>query len=218
MKTSALLLAISFLISIPLSAEEPVWKNPVRNIQENPLLNSIASSLSAHKTLRSSFTQTRTMSFMKKPLIMTGDFVYSRQHGLYWKLLKPYEAGYVITPDAMYSYDDKGNRVDGKGAGEQVFHRVASMFSAIFTGDIRELEKLFDIYFSGTGKEWRLGLRPKRRLMQKIVDHILVDGNQYVESITVFEKSGDTLRLEFPDMSNAGEALNQTELSHFAEH
>lgn len=212
------ILIIGLLLSMPLTAEELIWKNPVGNVRENPLLNNIASSLSAHKILRSSFTQTRTMSFMKKPLIMEGRFAYSSQHGLYWELLKPYKAIYVITPGAIHSYDDKGNRVDGKGAGEQVFRRVATMFSAIFTADIRELEKLFDIYFSGTEKEWRLGLKPKKQLVQKIIDHILVDGGQYVEVITILEKSGDTLQLQFPDMSNAPETLDQSELNYFAAH
>lgn len=209
-----ILLCLLCIWQLTAHADEALWNNLVDNVEEATTLNKIGNSLSAFQLLRSDFTQARTMSFLKRPLITDGRLLYSKDYGLFWGLTKPYEAAYIVTNNGVYSYEN-GKKQKSAG-GEQIFRQTAMMFAAIFTADIQALSKLFHIYFSGDEANWTIGLKPKKRMIQKLIAQVVIHGNQHVTAVNIHETSGDHIDISFKNMQHEPKTLTNEELNYFA--
>jgi hypothetical protein len=51
----------------------------------NPLLERITSQIGQQPLLRATFTQTKTMAALKRPLQSTGSLVYAKDAGVWWQ-------------------------------------------------------------------------------------------------------------------------------------
>jgi outer membrane lipoprotein-sorting protein len=212
-----LLVTASLWFAIPVFADDALWRSPIKSVGESAVLENIASSLQRNLVLRSDFVQTRTMSFLKKPLVTNGNFIYAKDRGLVWKLIEPYAAVYVVTRSGIFEY--RGNAQEPvQAGGEQVFRQMGMIFAAIFTADIQELTKSFDVHFGGDENLWEIGLKPKKKMIGKLIDRIQVKGSDYVSSIVIHEQSEDTIGIEFAGMSNTPVELDQIELEYFEKH
>lgn len=146
--------------------------------------------LAAVSELAGSFRQERHLQDLSLPLISTGRFQYQREAGLVWHTETPFDSTLTIQPD--------GTITRQTGNGSQSLPTppgLASVFLAVFSGDLQALAQLFRIREVDTGQGWQLILEP-RGSSANAIDTIELSGSDHVERIHMRETGGDSTLIE----------------------
>lgn len=166
----------------------------------------LSEELTKVKTLKSSFTQKKKIKVLKRPLISSGQLIFDRSTGVYWKLTKPYESTIVIDNEKLTSIDDNGKKVTVKASDKPMLYGFTKIFMSIFAGNTAELKKHFEIYYKAENNEWRIGLVPTSSELKKVISKIVLSGSEStVNAITLWENNGDQTDISFSNISKADE-------------
>lgn len=139
------------------------------------------------------FTQTRYLRSMNRPLIASGRFAL-QQGALYWNLEKPFASSLRITADGVSQWQGEDWRPAGTTAANEAQTRL---FLAFLRADEATLSEYFSITAGGETAAWTLQLLPKTALMRQIFDRIDIRGGAYVEQVILEETQGDKSELRF---------------------
>lgn len=168
----------------------------------------ICTTLSAHATISiaditaqlrhqpepaGTFTQTRYLRGMNRPLIARGHFAL-QQGTLYWNLEKPFANSLRITTDSISQWQGDNWQPAGSAVGNEV---QSYLFLAFLRADEATLNEYFSIMASGEAAAWTLQLLPKTTLMRQTFARIDIRGGAYVEQVTLEETQGDKSELRF---------------------
>lgn len=163
---------------------------------EAQALSPILARLDKTKVIQASFTQTKTLRALKRPLVTHGNIVFMRDKGVLWRIDKPYKAAYLLSPDSVTEvFADGRRRV--RGINEvPALAQVGKVFQAIFQGDTQVLSNYFEITHHGDATRWRLELKPKPQLAQ-FLKSIQAQGGEFLDRLDISEANGDLTRIEF---------------------
>lgn len=139
------------------------------------------------------FTQTRYLRGMNRPLIASGRFAL-QQGILYWNLEKPFASSLRITADGVSQWQDGGWQHTDAAAADDAQTRL---FLTFFSADEATLNEYFSITAGGETAAWTLQLLPKAALMRQVFTRIDIRGGAYVEQVTLEEAQGDKSELRF---------------------
>lgn len=178
-------------------------------VEDDPLLAQIAAGLSRPAVLRAEFTQTNTVAALTRPIVISGRFVYARQHGVLWTIERPYRATYSLTEDGVKELDVQGAPIRDNRAGPGLQH-VSRIFRALLEPDFQALERYFTPNAKGDASRWTLTLLPRGSLRQ-VFKTVRVRGGRFVEGIVLEEANGDTMEIRFAAVREAV-ALDADEL------
>lgn len=154
-------------------------------------------------TVQGSFTQQRFLRALSQPMQTSGRFALRNRHGLYWQIDQPFDLRLRVRPDGIAQWSGgqwRSTRQSGQAA-------QVKLFMAVLGGDMRELQRQFDIRLTGHARQWRLQLTPKTAVMRQVFDSITVEGGQLVQRIELNEKQGDRTVMQFHQLQ-AGQALS----------
>jgi hypothetical protein len=111
-------------------------------------------------------------SFVKtlnKELLCRGKMIFIPDKGIFWETTSPYNQCLYITKNGEVFEKDKPDPVG-------VF-RYGSLMSEMIHSGADKLSEAFELYFIENGSNWFLGLKPKKRAMNKFINKIIIAGN-----------------------------------------
>jgi outer membrane lipoprotein-sorting protein len=162
--TSALL-ALCMLAWAQAMAGEP-W-----NLQQ------LMTSLAKVRSVKATFTETKTMSMLSEPLQSTGTLVYKAPDYLEKRVTSPQLSYFIVA----------GDEVTIGSAQTQERHVILFQFPALeafiaalrgtLAGDIKTLKEFYEVDFKGDAAHWTLQLAPKDPEMQLYVKTIRIAGS-----------------------------------------
>jgi hypothetical protein len=166
--------------------------HPVRS------LDALLDGLSTMPGLRAEFREEKRMALLAQPLVNEGTLHFSAG-----KLARhtslPMRSSLVIRDGRMEFGDESGSDSLDLDA-NPVIRLFVDSFVKIFAGDKSALERIYRMEFSQNADGWKLVLRPKVEPMNKVIDHLELEGRGLVltrmrvlevggdETLTTFEK------------------------------
>jgi outer membrane lipoprotein-sorting protein len=166
--------------------------------QASPVLAYLTARLDQASAIHADFVQTKTLQALKRPLRTSGKLVFARDHGVLWRIEKPYQASYALSTEKITEIGLDGSRKVRSAREVPALAQVGRVFQAIFQGNVRGLEEHFAVTVNGDAEHWRVDLAPKPAL-QRFIKSIVARGGRYLDLIEIEEAQGDRTRIEFRD-------------------
>jgi len=178
-------------------------------------LTDVVAWLGESAVIRGNYVQTREIALLSKPLESHGDFILSEQ-GLFWRQ-QSLPASIVIADGSrlVQQIGDRAPEVTDDSSNPMVlpFSRI---FLGIFSGDEDSLRTHFEIAFNVTGEAWEIGLTPITEPMSLAIETIILHGREYIEDLTVVNRSSDQTVIRFSDIQTQPEHLTEHEIQLYA--
>lgn len=168
--------------------------------QRTQVMQKIERVAAATNNIQRTFTQTRTSSLLAEPVVMTGKLSFNRPDDVVWEYDSPQQRVIKVSKNNV--------TVTADGKTTELNPRIKKMvqgFTSLFLNESGKMldEKLFDVTLLDCGKSYRAEMKPLRKDMQrlfaKIVFRFAKDSCQ-VEAITLSEREGDEVNIEFDEM------------------
>jgi Outer membrane lipoprotein carrier protein LolA-like len=175
--------------------------------QDAALVSGIARHLAeAGGGVRAQFSQTRTLSAMKQPLVSTGSILFVRERGVIWHVDTPYKATYAITDAGMREIGANGQPGASRGGNDsRGTAQVSRMMRAMLGGDLSGLYSQFDVKAHGTPSNWRMELTPSQPQLAQSVRRLDMNGGDFLQGLRIVLANGDATQIEFTGSAPAGE-------------
>lgn len=164
--------------------------------------------------LRAEFVQTKELAAFKKPVLTRGQLVFARQDGVLWQIEQPLKLTYVLGETRITEIGDDGQVVSRAVNDVPAMAQVGRILRALLGAQLGPLREWFDANAEGSEKQWTLILTPKSPQVGQFIRRITLGGSQYVDTIAIEEKNGDTARIRFRQISE-GKTLSKEERSLF---
>ena len=160
----------------------------------------IAGAAETLKTISSDFIQEKHVSMLKEPLISSGRFVYEKPDRLYWEIIKPSPAGFVVRGGKARRWEGDPHKAETFDVQrEPVARAIVEQVSAWARADFPWLEKRYRITIT-EDRPTSLKLLPLSSQEKKYVSHLIIafSGDwSHVISVEIHEKGGDYVRIKF---------------------
>lgn len=155
----------------------------------------LTAQLQQPQTVQGQFVQQRFMKSLTKPMQTQGQFALKKQTGLFWHIQKPLDLQLRVRPQGIAQWDNKAQTWRNSSQSGQTTQ--VKLFMAVLGGDMRELEKQFNISVSGHAQKWTMQLSPKTAVMKQVFQNITIQGGQLVQQVELREKQGDRTVMTF---------------------
>jgi hypothetical protein len=141
--------------------------------------------------LQAEFREEKHMALLAEPLVNEGTLHFSSGK-LARHVTKPVASSVLIADGLLEFGDASGKETIDLGA-NPVVRLFVDSFVHIFAGDRAALEQLYAIQFSpGEASAWTLVLRPRMSPIDKVIDRVIVDGeNLAITKMRIIEIGGD---------------------------
>ena len=195
------LILLSSFVSPPALAANPV--PAIQNMLAKP------------KVLCGRFDQTKHLVGMKKPLLSNGRFCVLAGKGVLWRTLQPFPNTLRLTRDEIVHFQGErvAMRLDAKQ--EPVVRMINSVLFSLLSGDLSQLESLFEVEGSADATSWKVNLKAREAALAKAVGVISLEGGIYVKNIQMNEASGDRTSIVFSEIKTGETAITAEEAALF---
>ncbi|MWN31383.1 MULTISPECIES: outer membrane lipoprotein carrier protein LolA [unclassified Gilliamella] len=172
-------------------------------------LEDLQKQFSQHATVRADFVQNRYINGLPNPLHSTGKMIISQQFGLWWQQQTPFIMTLKMNEQRMEQrIDDQKPQIITAESQPQLF-QFNHLLTAIFTADKEMLTNNFDLTLSEHNKQWTLVLTPKLAPLNKIFKQIILDGQQYLQTVTINDMQNDKTVIVFSHHQTAKLTKNE---------
>lgn len=157
------------------------------------------------------FDQTKTLAGMKKPLASNGRFCVVQGKGVLWRTLKPFPNTLRLTRDEIVHYQGErvATRLDAQK--EPTVRMINSVLFSLLSGDLSQLDKLFEVDGSVAAQSWKVGLKARQPALAKAIGAIALEGGAYVKQIRLDEAGGDRTDISFSEIKTGEGAITAEE-------
>ena len=175
----------------------------------------IQSLLAKPNILCGRFDQTKQLSGMKKPLASHGRFCVVAGKGVLWRTLQPFPNTLRLTRDEIVHFQGErvAMRLDAKQ--EPTVRMINSVLFSLLSGDLAQLDTLFEVDGSVDASNWRVALKAREPALAKAIGAIELDGGAYVKNILINEASGDRTAIVFSKIQTGETAMLAEEAALF---
>ncbi|WP_413466661.1 LolA family protein [Photobacterium sp.] len=159
--------------------------------------------LSHQPIVRGDFEQTRKMEMFNQPLTSQGQFLLAEKQGLLWQQTVPFPVSLILTQDKLsQQVADQPAQVISASENPMVFY-FSHVFLSLFKGDTSQLTDQFDMVLTDNAKtstkanQWQLVLTPKSAPLNAVFKTITINGQDYINNLTLTEIRGDITDITF---------------------
>ncbi|QBK05256.1 outer membrane lipoprotein carrier protein LolA [Hylemonella gracilis] len=183
---------------------------------DTPLLAQLRQRLQTAPVLRGRFEQHKRIQGFKNPLVSRGDFLVARERGILWHTRTPFESTLIVTRDRLQSLQADGSVGTQLDAREEPGLRaINALLFALMAADLDRLAERFHIEGqAGGASDWRLVLTPRDAALAQWLARVELQGERYVNSVTLTEARGDESVIRFSAQSTAAQ-LSPAESARF---
>lgn len=145
------------------------------------------------------FTQTRHLPVISRPLVSTGRLIHARDHGLIWDIIEPMQVRTRVTAEGIFkttAWQDNERVTDHQ------MQAVSDLLVALLDADRDALEARFEVTLLPTEPgQWQIGLTPRQRLFRRVIARIELRGRepletQGIEAIQIEDANGQRTLLD----------------------
>ncbi|MFZ6751413.1 outer membrane lipoprotein carrier protein LolA [Undibacterium sp. Ren11W] len=175
----------------------------------------IQSMLAKPAILCGRFDQSKQLAGIKKPLASNGRFCVVAGKGVLWRTLQPFPNTLRLTREEIVHFqgDRVAMRLDAKQ--EPTVRMINSVLFSLLSGDLAQLENLFEVEGTADQHSWRVALKAREPALAKAIGAISLDGAAYVKNITINEASGDRSSIVFSAIQTGETAMLAEEAALF---
>lgn len=166
-------------------------------LAEPELLEAVSNRLETTTQLQRRFEQEKSLPFLNRPLISSGEFTISREQGLIWRVTDPVVSEMTVDTSGVRL---DGRRIDDAGTGAL----IASLMQAFMTGDLSEIQRKFNITGNSGEDSWHLVLTPRSIFLRSALKHIEVDGSRSLRQVIITEASGSKSKIRLFELAPVG--------------
>ncbi|HEY1899055.1 MAG TPA: LolA-related protein [Steroidobacteraceae bacterium] len=141
-----------------------------------PDLDSLLQHLARPAPATTPFVEVHFSPLLSRPLIVSGELLYSGPDSLARTVDKPYSEHTEIKGDAVSVVRGNGKPRTYSLQGAPELKTLLSSFSALLGGNRQQLESSFTLAVSGDEAHWTLGLTPRDSRVRQRVSQITVNG------------------------------------------
>lgn len=162
-------------------------------------------SLAAQPEKVIAYTETRHSSFLKEPLVSTGELRFRPPDTLERTVKTPFAERYVIEGDRMTIERPGGGPPRTLSlASQPLLANLVATIRALLRGDLRTLERLYRIELTGGPDGWALTLLPSDPAMVEFVASVRVTGRaDTLDEMEAVEPNGDRTVTRFTRLGEA---------------
>lgn len=157
------------------------------------------------------FDQTKTLAGMKKPLASNGRFCVVAGKGVLWRTLKPFPNTLRLTRDEIVHFQGERVAMRLEAKQEPTVRMINSVLFSLLSGDLGQLDKLFEVDGSAAAGSWKVALKAREPALAKAIGAIALDGGAYVKNIQIDEAGGDRTSIVFSDIKTGDAAISAEE-------
>ncbi|ATQ76651.1 hypothetical protein CR152_20640 [Massilia violaceinigra] len=157
------------------------------------------------------FDQTKHLAGMKKPLASNGRFCVVAGKGVLWRTLKPFPNTLRLTRDEIVSFQGERVAMRLEAKQEPTVRMINSVLFSLLSGDLGQLETLFEVDGGVEGSTWNVALKARQPALAKAIGAISLDGGAYVKNIQIVEASGDKTFIVFSEIKTGEGAITLEE-------
>lgn len=162
-----------------------------------------AEALTAHlrqtAIVHGTFTQTRHLAALSRPLSSNGCVVVAREHGVIWQVNKPISLTFVMGPTGTAEFDAQGQRKRTASKEAPMVVQMGRIVKSLLKGEWSAVEEYFTLRSIGTPERWEILLEPKP-VAATFIRQVRVQGGAFLERIQVEEAGGDRMELVFQNL------------------
>lgn len=171
----------------------------------------IQAMLAKPKILCGRFDQTKQLAGIRKPLVSNGRFCAMADKGVLWRTLKPFPSTLRLTHDEIVQLQGERATLVLDAKKEPAVRMIHSVLFASLTGDLGQIEKLFEIDGSASSDHWRVALKARAPSLARTIGNIALEGGVYVKQITLNDASGDRTTIVFSEIQVGDAAMTTDE-------
>ncbi|MES2324264.1 MAG: outer membrane lipoprotein carrier protein LolA [Pseudomonadota bacterium] len=188
---------------------------PLCAVQAAAPIAKIQAMLAKPAQLCGRFDQTKHLTGMKKPLASNGRFCVVAGKGVLWRTLKPFPNTLRLTRDEIVHFQGERVTMRLEAKQEPTVRMINSVLFSLLSGELSQLETLFDVDGSVEGATWKVALKAKQPALAKAIGAISLDGGAHVKNIHIDEASGDKTDIVFSEIKIGEGALLAEEAALF---
>jgi len=178
-------------------------------------LADVVARLGESAVIRGNYAQTREIALLSKPLESHGDFILSEQ-GLFWRQQSRPASIVIANGERLVQQIGAAAPEVTDDSSNPMVLPFSRIFLGIFSGDEESLRTHFEIAFSATGEVWEISLVPTTEPMSLAIETIILHGREYIEDLTVVNRSSDQTVIRFSDIQTQPEHLTEHEIELYA--
>ena len=191
-RTALMLLVFAFVLRAE-AQEGGIFRHPLRP-QNLDAFRKTCAALAEHPFIKGEFEQEKVLSRLGRSLKSGGNFIIAVGLGMVWETLRPFPSTLALGNDYLIQSRPGGQKTKLSAQGNETFLRFAEVISAVFSGNAQVLLDNFEVYYTGDGTAWELGLSPLDRAIGSFAERITMSGDSAVRFITISERNGDIIR------------------------
>jgi outer membrane lipoprotein-sorting protein len=153
------------------------------------------------------FEQTKHLAGMKKPLASSGRFCVVAGKGVLWRTLKPFANTLRLSRDEIVQLQGERVAMRMDASREPTVRMINGVLFSLLSGDLGQLESLFEVDGSATDKEWKVTLKARNPALARAIGTLSLDGGAFVRTIHMAEDSGDRTDIVFSDIKTGPGAV-----------
>jgi len=167
--------------------------------------------------IRAHFEQVRTIAGMAQPLVSRGELLIAQQQGLWWQQATPFPLTLILDDKRMVQrMSGQPPQVITAESNPQMF-QFNHLLRALFQADEKVLRENFELDFhDGGNNRWQLDLTPKAAPLNKIFNRIALQGEAFLNRITLDDKQGDKTEITLSNTRTEPAQLTSEERARFA--
>ncbi len=212
---SLALLTVSVHAGAPPAAD--VFAHAADTAELKALLGKSAQRIASAPAIEGHFEQRKYLADLPQPLLSTGEFLFSRDYGVWWHTQTPFESVFVLTREGMRNRDEGGTELKISSAEQPGVAAAARIFFALFSLDLKALASDFETFGSGTPAQWQIGLRPKAAALSAVFRDARLDGGDEVRSIEMRDAHGDRTDILVSSVELPRQGLTPEQRGRFAQ-
>ena len=178
-------------------------------------LATIESMLLKPEVLCGRFEQKKQLGGLKNPVNSSGRFCVVADKGVLWRTLQPFPNTLRLTRDEIVQVRGEQVALRLEAKKEPTVRLINTVLFALLAGDVRQLEKLFEIDGSVQNKVWSITLKALEPGLAKAIGSIALKGGVYVRSITIDEANGDRTSIDLMAIETGVNSMNVDEAKLF---
>lgn len=211
-----LVAAFLLAVSAGATAAAPVFDHGASADQLRQIIAPAAQALSKTPVLRGTFVQRKFLKDIPKPLKSSGNFVISREQGIWWHTQLPFDSEFILTPDSMAQLDGGKVAVRLSAAQQPGLRIVGDVFFSIFALDPSALAGNFELFGQrGEREAWTMGLRPKSSALNNVLTETVISGATHVDKVELWDAHGDRTEITLSSADASAAPLTAAEAALF---
>ena len=154
-------------------------------------LQQLMDSLAHNKSGRATFIETKHIALLDKPIVSSGELLYTAPDRLEKRTLKPKSESMTVSGEALFI--ERGKQKYQLQL--QAYPELAAFIDSIrgtLAGDRKALERSYSLSLDGSAERWTLQLLPLSEKMQTVILRIQISGmRDQVNTIAITPADGD---------------------------